>query len=438
MTMNITATKRTIPNRGQNRSADARDWQDEVIADLINLNTELTTLRSSQASLINVLHRDIAALKSDLARRDEEDLYFRPLNAINQTLTYVNGFSSMEDIIYNANTPVERRCLVEREFGEIVPPRNRAYNMFLAASLDSQGTIYPRNLSYTLTTDEPSTATVDVGDVRNAFNGNNTSYWIRKASLPAHDDTDSVSMTLTVTVPSGQVFQPNEMYVVPFPYKGVEVTNVEYSTDLTDNFKSIASLDPRYGRSAADGSVEFIPRRDASPFLIHFPPTSISQLRITITQPNWVEENAQKVFYYGAQEIGLRFVDYDKTADPDYFSHTKNNNGIVRIPAPTNYVFNTISYFMSEPWDPSTKHLRFQIATDEDFINVVWDTDQPLPQATGASEVSISVASSWLYVKVLPLFVGTESGSPLAGSPFFMNSPAFVDALALQYTVRTA
>ena len=434
----ITATKRSIPFRGQSRSADKRDFQDEVIRDLQNLNASIIQNTSGITSVLTVLSKEVASLKADLAKRDEENEFFRTLTAVNQTLTYVNGFSSAEDIMFHDDTPNERRCVIDREFGELLPPRDRVANMFYAASLDNEGTIYPRNISYNITTDEPSTADVEIGDVRNAFNGNNLSYWVRKVKLPLHSDVTSVSLTLTVSVPSGQVFQPNEMYVLPFPYKGVEVTNVQYASDLTDSLKSIAELDPRYGRSAGDGSVEFTPRKDSSPFLIHFQPTSVAQLKITLTQSNWVEENGYKVFYYGAQEIGLRFVDYDKTADPDVYNHEKNNNAIVRVAAPNEYYFDRITYFMSEPWDSTFRHLRWQIATDEDFTNVVWDSDMALPQSNTASIVNVSVATPYLYIKALPLFVGSASGSPTAGSPFFLNTPAFVDAIALQYTVRTA
>jgi len=434
----ISTSKRAIPFRGPNRSADSRDFQDEVVRDLVSLDASITENTSEISSILTVMSKEISALKADLAKRDEEDKFFRTLTANGQALTYVNGLASSEDVFFNDDTPVERRCVLDREFGELLPPRDRVYNMFYAASLDNNSTIYPRNISYNVDADEPDSATIEIGDVRNAFNGNNLSYWVRKVRMPLYADTDSVNMTLTVSVPPGQVFQPNEMYVIPFPYKGVEITNIEYSSDLTSNFKSIAELDARYGRSAQDGSIEFIPIKDASPLLVHFPPTAVAQLRITLTQQNWVEEDGYKVFYYGAQEIGLRFVDYDKTADPDLFNHEKNNNAIVRVSAPSGYYFDRISHFMSEPWDPTYRHLRWQIATDIDFTDVVWDSDQPLPQSNATSIVTVSTATSYLYIKILPLFVGSASGSPTAGSPFFLNTPAFVDAIAMQYTVRLA
>ena len=433
----IATTKRSIPNRGQNRSATHRDFQDEVVSDLVNLDSKAVQDQANLANIVTVMAKELASLKADLARRDEEAEYFAVLSA-GSVQSYVNGFSSSEDVMYNENTPVERRCNLETIFGELLPPRNRVYNMFYAASLDRNGTIYPRNIGYTVSTNEPGTATVDIGDVRNAFNGSNDSFWVRKVKLPLHSDTDSVQLILTVSVPSGQVFQPNEMYMIPFPYKGVEITNIEFASDLTASFKSIAELDPRYGHSAGDGSVEFIPIRGASPFMLHFQPTSIAQLRITVTQDNWVEEGGYKVFYYGAQEIALRFVDYDKTADPDVFSHIKNNNAIVEIKAPKGHYFDRLTYFKSEPWDPTFRHLRWQIATDIDFTDLLWDNDMPVPQSSPTAVVTVATSVDRIYVKALPLFVGSESGSPTAGSPFFLNTPAFVDALILQYTVRSA
>lgn len=430
----ITTTKRSVPFRGQNKASTHRDFQDEVVTDLINLKSDITANTSSITNALVVLSKEVSALKSDLAARDEEYDFFRSLDS-SQTLTYVNGFNSSEDISYHADTPSSRRCVVDTEFGEILPPRNNIENMFYKASLNMDGSIYPKNISFNVSTNEPSNAEVETGDIRNAFNGNNMSYWIRKVKLPIQSDVTSVSLTLTVTVPSGQVFQPNEMYMVPFPYKGVEITNLEYSTDLTGNYRSAGELDNRYGKSAGDGSVEFTPMYGASPFMLHFQPTNIAKIRIQITQDNWVEENGYKVFYYGAQEIGLRFVDYDKTNDPDTFNHESNNNAIVKIKAPANKYFSQIKYFKAEPWDSNFENVRWQISTDEDFNDVIWSHNQPLPQANSTSIIDISTSTDVLYVKVLPLFV---DGAPSASSPFYPNSPAFVDAMALQYTVRNA
>jgi len=429
-----TVTKRAIPFRGQNKSSTHRDFQDEVVNDIIAAEADRAANASAINNVLTVLSKEMSAVKAYLAEMDEKDTYFRNLST-NTELEYTYGFNSSKDVIYHDDTPNARRCILDAEFGELLPPRNNIENMFYKASLDMDGVVYPRNISYSLTTDEPASAEVDIGDVRNAFNGNNMSHWIRKVTLPIESDVTSVSMTLTVSVPSGQVFQPNEMYVLPFPYKDVEITNLEYATDLTDNFRSAGELDNRYGRSAGDGTVEFIPMYGASPFMLHFSPTNIAQIRITIKQDHWKEENGYKVFCYGAQEIGLRFVDYDKTDDPDTFNHESNNNAIIKVNAPSGYYFNQLTYLKAEPWDSSFESVRWQVATDEDFTNVIWNNTMTLPQASSASIVSISTASSSLYVKVLPLFI---SGSPSASSPFYPNSPSFVDIFAMRYTLRNA
>jgi hypothetical protein len=137
-----------------------------------------------------------------------------------------------------------------------------------------------------------------------AFNGDNHRYWHRKVVMPLEDTPkESVQTELIVTLPETIISNRdvNTIYVKPFPVHSIQVDKVEYR--LEGDWKLIPGWE-------VDESNNPIPRNYAGNEKLCFPDTSMSQLRITMTQHHWFEEEHKKVYHFGLQEVGVFYTDY--------------------------------------------------------------------------------------------------------------------------------
>lgn len=152
---------------------------------------------------------------------------------------------------------------------------------------------------------EPAADGLNVIDnnVFNAFNGDNQEIWARKYYFPINDPTTEVSTTITVTLPDNIISNRdiNTMILHPFPLSTVDIDAIEYRLD--GGWKLI----PGWPKDSADNP---LPLKDAANLKLCFQSLPMSQVRIKLTQRNFIIEGHKKVFYVGAQEIGILHSNY--------------------------------------------------------------------------------------------------------------------------------
>jgi len=239
---------------------------------------------------------------------------------------------------------------------------------------------------------------VTTGTPRNAFNGQNESFWTRTVSFPIASDVDYVTVQMDVDVPQSFAANANLLTLRPYPEGQIDILEILYSTDATEPSLSLPGF-PSVGVNGAKA------------LRYHFAPTSITKLRVKLRQRHGNERDGFKVFTYGLQELDLALVEMDKTNDPSIL----NNNAIVwTLDAPANKSFNKITDFLSDPaWDTGglPTGVFFQVFTDAGLTNKIWDSSvDPHPRVT---PVTVSGTISTLYVVIALKYQTTTQVSPV-------------------------
>jgi len=215
-------------------------------------------------------------------------------------------------------------------------------------------------------------------------------------SLPLYSDVTKTKCRITIDVPTAAA-EANLISLIPYPLDSVSIEQVDYATDIGEDWRTIARLAPEFGDTGT-GIIQFTPIRNAGPTQIYFAPANIRRLRVTFSQDNWVEEGGRKVFYYGFQEIGLWRVAYEEASDPsDPYSILKNNTIMFHIEAPAGYVMTRLSFF---DWEPDTDALWQMSSNMYDFGPgyAIWSSDLGKPQDPGSPAFPIDDADI-VYVK---------------------------------------
>jgi hypothetical protein len=137
-----------------------------------------------------------------------------------------------------------------------------------------------------------------------AFNGDNNSYWHRKVIMPLEDAPQKdVTAELIVTLPDTIISNRdvNTIYIKTFPVHSLQIDKVEYRLEgdwvLVPGWEVDADNNPA-------------PQSYAGNIKLCFPNIAMSQVRVSMTQYNWFEEDHKKVYHFGLQEVGIFYTDY--------------------------------------------------------------------------------------------------------------------------------
>lgn len=390
---------RPYPYRGHVNSAELQAQQDEIITDLQGIASIANGNAADLLTLKRLAFNELRALK---ASRAALNAAFEQIGlaGISYGLPYVytNAMHDVSNIIRISSTPPEHQAAVDLDFGVLLPPRNSSLSMFYDVSTDDVYTIVPREPVYTIQAVAEYDGEVTPGSPLNAFNGNNYSFWTRKISFPLYSDVAKVEAQIIVDVP--RTADSNTLQLVPFPYGAVNIDNIEYTTDAGEAWKPLAKLAPEFGEADDNGVIQFTPIKSAAPTIICFQPSGIARLRISFSQDAWIEENGRKTFYYGFQEIGLWYHEWETSADVDIWDADKNNNIIFKISAPDGYQFTRFRRFSDTP---GLSYVYWQLSSTQYFDpeDIIWDSD-----TGGTPEISNVEA---VYLKCV---VGVSEGLP--------------------------
>lgn len=398
MTVQSTFVPEPVPRRGSHDSDDYNDMIAGILTDLNNLVTQANKNEVSIQDLSKLLFSEF------MNARNASRMYFEDVrrdslikaNLSERIYNFVDfrAFRGPEYYLQYGAIPMSRRCRVEPMYGQVLLPYNYLLNRFYYLDPETNLPVLPDALDYELT-GEDNGGTVTQGTVEYAFNGNNRDYWIRKVSFPMESDVDSVAVTLVVTTPDTLVDRSNMITLHAFPLGQCEIEELKYSTDAGDPTTDIPG---------------FTPVRSAGFLRWHFDDIAIAKLKITIRQRNFVEENGQKVFYLGAQEIGLKLIELDKTTGEPTL--TDNNGVICVLEAPTGYKFDWLRYFTSDPAYATVTNesgIRFRVYTDELLTQLAWSSyDHPRLQDTpvyvgAANTTKLYVLTTLEYLQALNL-----------------------------------
>lgn len=142
-------------------------------------------------------------------------------------------------------------------------------------------------------------------DITNAFRNSNE-IWARRYVYGLEDAVDSVTTEITITLPDNIISNRdiNTLTFHPFPLSTVNIDKIEYRMEGGWN------LIPGFPQDDVGAPV---PIKDAKNMKFSFEALAMAEVRITLTQENFIVENHKKVFYVGASEIGVSYTDYQSS-----------------------------------------------------------------------------------------------------------------------------
>jgi hypothetical protein len=431
-TFKPTVRRISIRRGGRIDSEKLSTFFDQVVDDMLvtaENTTDLSLQITDQAKASHDSDRDLRQRIEQL-RQEIEAMRTRDAED-NLNLVYHISMHDSTKFQFLSNSTYATRVAVDTLLGEATVPINAAEPRFFQMSINTGDVIPIEDLSITVTgtfdagdeqglINHESGGTVKAGSPARAFNGNNISRWIREVSYDLYSDVTEVMCELTVDLPAGSGGESNVVYIVPAPAGDVDITGVYISPDLGNSFTLVPNFTAVYG----SGPKRWI-----------FPVKQVQRLKIRLRQKNWIEEDGKKVFRYGAQEIGLQLLEWDKvysSSNPINQNHTV----VLKQDAPDGYGFNKLSSLSTFPMytleDVGARHIHIKASTDEDGTDIIWDSDlDARPQDTSGFDPSEPIET--IYFIVTLNYVQTSGGS---SSPFFVGTTPVFTGLSFQANVE--
>jgi len=447
--------KRTaFPARGKSSSRQLNDQNDQVATDINALALQAAQNESDIAAStktvldeVRFLARKVLQLEQDLAHKKEIDGRNGLRVTFHQSMYKVDNLSFL-------TTTNSLRPVITPKFGVVHLPVNAVESKFFSNAIYNGDVITPGSLATTVTATfvpEGASTAVDhedgalkvvAGTPRNAFNGNNRSYWIREVQFPASSDVTEVSVELQVTLPSQNNTNSNVLTIHPYPIGSVDITDISTSPDLTQSFVKLQHKDAPSLTS---------PMNNAGEKKFIFPAQDIDQVRVRLRCRNFVEEDGKKIFRYGLQDVGLSLVDFEKSTAALTFTNWSaqadedNVSMMHKIDAPTGFFFTAIHHFTSSPdiqlENDLNRHVIFRIYDADPSTGggqEIWNSNSTYPQnqvESVGSQITLGGSSRSLYVVTNMRHVETSGG---VNSPFPANTSPYINGFSLEASLNPA
>lgn len=417
-------THKPAPFRGPTSSQDYNEQSLSIIEGLHSLQRQQNTLQAEMERWKQIASAENADMKARLAlldrRRAFEDLV---LARSSGTITAVQDFRDLSKVMYGSLVD-GRRLRIDPRYGQAVLPYNRVVHRFFTPSLelDEVTVVSGATVDVVSVSEGGSASRIIQGTPKNVINGHNQSYWHRQVELPLESDVTEVTCRMLIEVPNTYVDLANVMAIHPFPLDSVDITGIWYSTGTADPDPTDPNdLLPGFPTSGLNS---------ATHYRLFFEPMGITKLLIEFRQRNWREREGKKLFEYGAQEVSLQLVDFDKTSAASANAPVTSANGLITVfECPDGYYFKgLVGFFGSPDWDTPTgsaQEIYHRIYTDENLTNEIWNSySDSLPQ-----DVSVSLTAtntSKLYVLSTMNYDSSNSVTPV------------LEYVGIQYTTKAS
>lgn len=448
-----TVKRIAFPERGKTSSKQFNDVFDEIITDIVNINTEVTTnlnrteeVASISADQIRYLFRRVAQLEA--------------LEEAKKTIFGKNGLRlTHHQTMYDTSNlkffnNINLRMHVSPTFGLAHLPSNAIESKFFSTSIYNGDIILPSSVNPLVSNTfidedgtepvnhEPNNTNLDEGIPKNAFNGSNNSYWVRTVEYPIDSDVTEVQCELIVTLPSQNNTYSNVLTIHPYPLGGVDIIDISTSPDLTNAWTKLQH---------PDSPSIYNPINLAREHKFIFEPQDIDQVRIRLRCRTFLEENGKKIFRYGLQELGLFLVDFEKTGSSLQVGEWINQSAtdtitmVHEISAPDGFFITSVHNFIPNPdiqlESDINRHILFKMydgdPTSGNGIEI-WNSNQTFPQDQSSvigAQITLAGNATKLYIQTSMRYVDQSGG---INSPFRSNTSPYLKSFTLEYSVAPA
>lgn len=147
-------------------------------------------------------------------------------------------------------------------------------------------------------------ARIEENDPLRAVDGDNTTRWVRKVYLPLEESPEKgITTQFTVSLPDTIISSRdvNMLTLKTFPSNSVRVDKVEFRLD--GNWQLLPGWE-------VDGAGVPVAKENAGNLKLCFANTPMTEVRVTLSQFDWFEENGEKVYHFGLQEFGVFHADF--------------------------------------------------------------------------------------------------------------------------------
>lgn len=280
--------KNLVAFRDKNDSSRQNQFQEDVFFDLMQAFTDLNAQRTQIRDMMEVVTTENKFLQLRLRELQSQLAQLPILPDADGKYTATVFVSNMRS---EAETAGAQPLAIDALHGIATLPLakdGRVSKVYLTDALTGEPFV-PETTGILALPAADGIAITDT-NLRAALDGQDRTAWVRKVRYALDADVDQVEVTVTITLPENIIStrDVNTITIHPFPIQSVDVVNVELG--LNDVWTQVPG---------------FTPRESSGPLRLCFPARPVSQVRVTLRQRHWIEESGQKVFYLGAQEIGV-------------------------------------------------------------------------------------------------------------------------------------
>ena len=428
MAITIRTQRISIPERGKISSANLNEFFANLVYDLAQIAEKINARESSENTLATNVRDDMISIRGELEEISQAaETRIRVLTEASEYLDATISMYDLSNLTFLTGASAAVRAAVSPMYGQATVPMNGIQQKFITLDFRTSEVVAPATLTTTVTgtfdklagegsVDYEHGGTISIGDISLAFNGSNTTKWVRQVSFALESDVDDVECELTVQVPSQTNPQSNTLVLHPHPWGEVDITSISIASDLSSTFTTLPGFTTILGAK----------------YLRYFFPTQVvAQIKIRFRQRNWRPLNGRRIFRYGLEELGLQLIDWDKTYDGAE-AEVNNHSMVHAIAAPSGHRFTSLDGFWSTPdfnlEDAGLRHMHFKVAADAEGDTILWNSDtEALPQD---SQVVITGTRQSIYVITTLNFVATSGGDD---SPFQVGTTPYLTKVGLRY-----
>lgn len=218
------------------------------------------------------------------------------------------AFAFPQDMKVDINVPLQERIHIDPTYGIAhLPITGKSVSKVYIYNEMTNDLYVPPALKVDVLPASKNGWLVEENSPLMAFNGSNETHWHRKVSMALEDNVQSVTNEMVITLPDTMISNRNVNTITlnPFPVHSLQIDKVEYR--LEGDWMLIP------GWEVSPTTEKPVARTYTGNIKLCFPNTAMGQIRITMTQKDWFDENGKKVFHLGFQEVGIFYVDYQSS-----------------------------------------------------------------------------------------------------------------------------
>lgn len=137
----------------------------------------------------------------------------------------------------------------------------------------------------------------------------NTSYWMRTIKYPEDKSVTEVFGEVHIKLPVNTLnnVYANTLYINPFPEGSMTIRDIFYK-GLGEQWGRL----PNFPTKEVKGEILPEEIRNSKKLIFNFPRLEIVEIRVFYSQPYWIENQREREFTYGFQDIDLSYRNYSE------------------------------------------------------------------------------------------------------------------------------